>query len=133
MIAKSGKGTSAYRHENRDHSLLVQIFLWEKDIDNAWREAKAGGCYDEQWLTLADKRAATHPADSLPIYKKEAETQIARMGNESYRAAAQRLRKIHELMERMNESAGFNRYVAELRLKHKPKRNFIKLLDQATW
>jgi hypothetical protein len=27
-----------------DRSELVRIFLWEKDVDSAWREAKSGGC-----------------------------------------------------------------------------------------
>ena len=30
-----------------DHSLLVQIFLWEKDVEAAWREAQAGGCHGQ--------------------------------------------------------------------------------------
>ncbi|MBF0613005.1 MAG: SWIM zinc finger family protein, partial [Magnetococcales bacterium] len=39
-----------------DRSLLVEIFLWEKDVEQAWREAKEGGCSQPLWLNLATQR-----------------------------------------------------------------------------
>src|SRR6266850_2028884 len=59
-----------------DHSLLVQIFLWEKDVEAAWREAKAGGCHDGWWLELARLREKQFPADVIPIYQKQVDTLI---------------------------------------------------------
>jgi tetratricopeptide (TPR) repeat protein len=38
------------------HSELVRVFLWEKNIEAAWREAKSGGCSGNLWLQLAAKR-----------------------------------------------------------------------------
>src|SRR6266508_484508 len=51
-----------------DHSDLVRVFLWEKDVDAAWSEAMAGGCSASLWMQLAEQREADHPADVVPIY-----------------------------------------------------------------
>ena len=40
------------------------------------------------------------------------------------------VKKIQSLMLRLGESKVFAPYLAELRMKYKAKRNFIKLLDQ---
>jgi len=39
--------------DNHGHSLLVRIFLHEKDVESAWQEAKEGGCSGQLWLELA--------------------------------------------------------------------------------
>ena len=36
-----------------DHSELVKIFLWEKNIDAAWEAAQERDCRAELWLALA--------------------------------------------------------------------------------
>jgi hypothetical protein len=59
---------------SRDHSLLVQIFLWERDVEAAWREAQAGGCHDSWWMELTRSREKQFPADVVPIYQKQVDT-----------------------------------------------------------
>jgi hypothetical protein len=54
-----------------DHSELVTIFLWEKDVEAAWREAREGGCSNDLWMDLARKRETNHPEDALPIYQRQ--------------------------------------------------------------
>lgn len=116
-----------------DHSALVEIFLWDKDFESAWREAKAGGCYDSLWRTLAAWREKDHPLDAVPIYWKDVESALKRMGNEAYREALRVLRKIRLLMQRVGQEEKFRRELAALRAAHKAKRNFLKLLDHAKW
>lgn len=116
-----------------DHSALVEIFLWEQDFESAWREAKAGGCYDGLWRTLAAWREKDHPQDAVPIYWKDVENALKRMGNEAYREAVRLLRKIRLLMQRIGQEEKFRRELAALRAAHKAKRNFLKLLDHAKW
>ena len=41
--------------------------------------------------------------------------------------------KIGDLMHRSGEDQAFVRYAAEVRARHKPKRNLMKLLDQKGW
>lgn len=50
------------------YSGLVRIFLWEKNIEAAWVEAKNGGCTHDLWLELAAKREGDHPEDALTVY-----------------------------------------------------------------
>ncbi len=116
-----------------DHSVLVEIFLWEKDFESAWREAQVGGCYDSLWRTLAAWREKDHPLDATPIYWKDVESALQRMGNESYREAVRLLRKIRALMQRVGQEDKFTRELTALRAAHKAKRNFLKLLDHAKW
>lgn len=116
-----------------DHSELVRIFLWERDADAAWREACDGGCTDSLWLELAAKQEQKHPEDVLPVYQKQVERTLNRKNNDAYRDAIGLLRKIHELLVSLGRESDFAGYVESVRIAHKPKRNFVKLLDHAKW
>jgi uncharacterized Zn finger protein len=121
------------RYRTADHSELVRIFLWEKDVEAAWREAHAGGCSNGLWMDLAAKREKDHPEDVLPIYRRQVERTLDRKNNQAYQEAVALLRKVRGLMVRTGDEPGFSRYLASLRAAHKPKRNFMKLLDGARW
>jgi len=110
-----------------DHSLLVQIFLWEKDVEAAWREAKVGDCHDSWWLELARLREKQFPADVIPIYQKQVDTLINQKNNHGYAEATKLLRKIRDLMTRLEWTDRFSSYLDGVRNAHKPKRNFMKL------
>jgi uncharacterized Zn finger protein len=114
-------------------SELVQVFLWEKDAQAAWREAQAGGCSEALWMELAKRREQDHPQDALPIYRRQIEPILRHMGNDAYREAVQMLRRIRGVLVRLGREAEFAAYLQSLRAVHKPKRNFIKLLDHARW
>ncbi len=116
-----------------DHSELVRVFLWEKDVDAAWREARQGGCSTALWLELAATREQVHPEDALFVYRNQVEPTLARKNNEAYREAIGLLYKIQRLMARLGRREDFSSFVAVLRVAHKPKRNFMKLLDAAKW
>ncbi len=116
-----------------DHSELVRILLWQKDVEAAWREAQEGGCSDDLWLELAAKREKDHPADVLPIYQRQIEPTLGRKNNDAYRDAIHLLRKVRGLMARLGREAEFAVYLESLRAAHKPKRNFMRLLDRAKW
>jgi uncharacterized Zn finger protein len=112
-----------------DHSELVRIFLWEKDIEAAWREAKAGDCSADLWLELAAKRERDHPKDALAVYQARIDPTVNQKNNDAYKAAVGLLRKVRDLMTRLGREAEFARYLETVRATHKPKRNFMKLLD----
>jgi len=113
-----------------DNSRLVEIFLWEKDAEAAWSEAQTGGCHDRLWLELAKFREAEHPADAVEVYKRLIEPIIEQKNNQAYDEAFRMVMKIRELMARLGRSGDFLAYLASLRLRHKPKRNLMKLLDK---
>jgi len=113
------------------NSELVRIFLWEKADDAAWREAKANGCTTELWMQLAARREKQHPEDALPIYRNRIEPIINQKHNQAYEDGVRLLRKMGELMARLGQQEEFARYIEMARIVHKPKRNFMKLLDEA--
>jgi uncharacterized Zn finger protein len=125
-----GQARHRWMRPNEDHSPLVEIYLYERDIEAAWREAQAGGCSDSLWLQLAAKREEEHPADAAPIYLKQAEAAVATTRNGRYEDSVGLLVKAAAVMKRMGQSAEFVRNLEALRTKYKIKRNFIKLLEQ---
>jgi uncharacterized Zn finger protein len=133
-IAEAKRAASKNRWSARaDQSELVRVFLWEKDVEAAWREAQEGGCANDLWMALAAKREKDHPEDVLPIYQRQVESTLDQKNNEAYRAAIGLLRKIHGVMLRLKREADFARYLASVRAAHKPKRNFMTLLERTKW
>lgn len=118
---------------NSDNSTLVEIFLWEGDVEAAWREAQEGGCYDQLWMALAKKREPEHPADALAVYQRRIGPILDQKNNDAYQEAVGLLKKIKELLGRTGREEEFAGYLQGIRTAHKPKRNFIKLLDAARW
>lgn len=113
-----------------DHSELVRIFLWEKDDEAAWREAKEGGCSSDLWRRVAGMREKDHPKDALPVYQGLIDPIVDRKNNEAYREAVGLLRKIRELMAGLGREEEFARYLETVRSTHKPKRNFMTLIEK---
>jgi uncharacterized Zn finger protein len=119
--------------EQADSSPIVRILLWEKDDEAAWREAQEGGCSEDLWLELARRREKSYPQDALPIYKRRIDPVLDRKDIEAYREAVRTLQLIRRLMKALGREADFTAYLEEVRAAHRPKRNFMKLLDQARW
>ena len=116
-----------------DHSELVRIFLWENNTEAAWQEAKEGGCHAGLWLELAAKRENTYPKDVLPIYQEQVERTLEQKNNAAYSEAVKFLKKINKLMLSLEMQQDFQKYLDLVRLKHKAKRNFMKLLQEANF
>ena len=125
-----GRARHRWVEPQDDHSRLVEIFLYERDTEAAWREAQEGGCSDGFWLQLAAAREKDHPADAAPIYLKQAEAAVTETRNGRYDDSVDLLVKAAAVMKRMGRDAEFVRHLEALRVKYKLKRNFIKLLEQ---
>ncbi|HBW23275.1 MAG: hypothetical protein A2X28_06335 [Elusimicrobia bacterium GWA2_56_46] len=123
-------GLTWYRVDNSD---LVEIFLWEKDAETAWREAKDGGCSDSLSMKLASLREKDHPEDALAVYRKQIEPILSQKNVVAYGQAVELLRTIRFLMIQIGRETEFAPYLESVRAAHKPKRNFLKLLDQKKW
>ena len=118
------------RAEAPDQSPLVEIFLWEKDAEAAWQEAKAGICHERLWLQLADVRAKEHPEDAIAVYQRQVAHLVQQTNNQSYEEAITLVKKIKPLLIRVGGVSSVGGYLAELRVSFKAKRNFMKMLDQ---
>lgn len=113
-----------------DHSLRVEIALWEKDLDAAWESAHEGACDRNLLITLAGKLESSRPGDAVSLYRRVVPPIVGQTGNAAYNEAIKLIRKVGELMKAQDLSRQFGDYLAELRVQFKPKRNFIKLLDE---
>jgi uncharacterized Zn finger protein len=125
-----GKTRSRWMRASDNNSPLVEIFFYEGNPEEAWREAKAGGCADSLWLRLAAAREKEHPEDAAPIYLKYAEAGVAVTSNGRYEDSVSLLAKTAAVMKRLDRSAEFVGILEALRAKFKIKRNFIKLVEQ---
>jgi uncharacterized Zn finger protein len=122
---------SIYRYGKVGNSLLVEIFLWEGDTEQAWQEAQRGGCSYNLWMRLAELRAVKYPEDALAVYSNQIEPLLNQTNNDAYHQAIELLKKIKDLMIRLDQEAEFEASLARLKAEYKRKRNFIKFLNQA--
>jgi uncharacterized Zn finger protein len=126
--------TSARRPSLRrrsDATELVRVLLWEGDPDAAWQAATGGGCTHNLWLQLADQRRATHPGDTLTVYRRHVEQTIAGKDKRSYAEAVRLIAEtIRPLLIECGKPEDFESYLEEIRASHRPKRNLMKLMDQ---
>ena len=113
-----------------DHTSLVEIFMWEERYEEAWQEATIGGCSDSWWIKVANQRGKEHPADAIPVYRRLVGPLIKQLNNSAYETAIILIRKIRELMIRLEQGSDFSRYLITVRAEFRSKRNFIGMLDQ---
>ena len=141
LVRKNIAGQKAIPGGNRsyswapqqDHSLLVEIFLSEKDAEAAWIEAQQGGCRESLWLQLAGTREQEHPEDAIAIYRRQIGPALERKSKQSYLNAVGYLEKIRKLMVRMGREAEFNKELLAIKSEWKRLRNFIQCIERTTW
>ena len=113
-----------------DHSLLVEIFLWEDDLEAAWQEACDGGCDEYLWLRLARFREHDHPRDAIAVYQRQVGPIVGRTNNKAYAEAMVLIRRIKNLLHKSGEPEEFQQYLRALRTDFKRKRNFMQMLEE---
>jgi uncharacterized Zn finger protein len=126
-VLRSGLGSG------RDRSELVAALLWESDPEEAWREAKEGGCRRDQWLALARARERDHPGDALEVYVAQIEPAIRASDNHSYAGAVEWLERAQAMFARMELEDGFDKLIRDILERHRAKRNLIKRLEERGW
>lgn len=113
--------------------VLVEILLHEGDVDSAWETATTYGCTDRLWLTLARARGRDRPLDAVPVYERAVYAEIESRNNKAYRAAVDHLAAIRKLARQAGEPIRFDGVLADIRSKHRQKRNLMALLDARKW
>jgi uncharacterized Zn finger protein len=116
-----------------DNSTLVEVLLFDGDVEQAWAEASGGGCRRDLWAELARLREDEHPTDAIPIWQTEVERQISAKNNQSYAEAVGLIERVGRLLNAADRESEFAPYVAGLRVSHKPKRNLMKLFAERDW
>lgn len=113
-----------------DHSLLVEILLWEKKPEEAWNEAKTGDCSEAWWLQLAAWREKANPEDCIPIWRRRIARLTQCANQRDYVPAAESLVKLGELMTRTGSGKEFAEYMQSIRDELRRRRNFISELNK---
>lgn len=116
-----------------DSSTLVEVLLFDGDVETAWAEASTAGCRRDLWLELARRREGEHPLEAIPIWQAEVERRIDAKNNQAYAEAVDLIAQVGRLMEAADREADFAPYVAKVRAAHKPKRNLMKLFNERSW
>lgn len=101
--------------------MLIELLVKEKMLDSAWSTLESHGGNAELQEALADASKASHPDKALAVYAKLVEDH-AKFAN--YEEAVRLVKRMAGLREAAEQAA----YVAELKDRHKRKRNFMKLL-----
>lgn len=114
-------------------TVLVEILMYEGEIESAWTAAVEYGSDARSQMTLARAREADHPLDAIPVYEREVFTLIDQKKNPAYRAAVELLDRIRMLADRAGQPELFTTILERVRTQHKAKRNLKKLLDAKGW
>ena len=141
------------RPERPDFTTLVRALLWEnevsaeanagvasvkpaqsggrshKDLDAALAEAKAGLCHAYTLIDLAHALAPARTEEAVSLYRRAVNPIVELRKNDAYADAAKAMRAARDLLKALGREREFGNWLAEVRLAHKPKRNFMKLLD----
>jgi tetratricopeptide (TPR) repeat protein len=114
------------------NSRLVEVLLWEGETDAAWEAAQRGGCTGLGWLQVARARAATHPAESIPVLLRVVDTARSQAANrKAYAAIARQLVELRDWHRRAGSEAAFADYVRRVRADHRSRPAFQDELDIA--
>lgn len=104
--------------------LLIEILMAEKQYEDAWVVLRERGAGARLALRLAEKSEKTHQTEVTAVYRQHVESLVRMGGNRSYEEAARTIARMADLQSAAAHAA----YVDDLRIRHKAKRNFIKLL-----
>ena len=113
------------------HSILVEVLMWEGDIDAAWQAAQHGGCTRRHWLEVARARAGQHPADAIPVLEQETLRAIEGANRSAYRAAAKLAKELRGYAERAGKSAEFAAWIRTVRTDNTRRRALQNEFDLA--
>jgi len=129
LTGKFRRTTKSPRYKPHDHSILVEIYLWEKDTADALQAAKTGGCAEHLWFDLARACEKSAAQEAINIYQAKINGIVNQTNNNAYDRAANILKTIKKLMVQLGQSTQFSQF-NELRSAHKAKRNFIKKIEK---
>ena len=133
---KSGNAYSSFPKKE----LLIRIAILEKRHDDAlawyaripqhdthgWGYGYGGGLGS----TVAEAVKQTHPDAALDIWRRQAESEIARVTPAAYDIAGAYLDEMKTVYACLGRTQEWTELIADLRAKHRPKRRLTEVLDR---
>jgi hypothetical protein len=127
QLDKSNVGQRRRWQSPRD--ILVQFAMREDMLALAWETVSTHGCQEGLLMSLAEASEISHPAEALTAYAGRVEQRARVGGREAYADACQIIQRMARISERVGEREAHDRWLAELKLRHKAKRTFMALLN----
>lgn len=128
--AETVTNKAGWQPEPPDHSLLVEIFVYENRLEEAWQEARTGGCSSQCWYTLAEASHTTQPGEAGEVYLRLARQELVESRTSRYHSEVALLIKAAGAMHRANRGQEFQRELERLKLDFRLKRTFLALLEE---
>jgi len=104
--------------------LLIRVLTAETMFEEAWDMVRAHKGSDSVVMALAETSGPRHPKEALAVYTATIDKLVSTGGNGNYEEAHRLIIKMGHLRARQEQVS----YVAELMVRFKARRNFIKLL-----
>lgn len=129
------KGARASRFPNT--KVLLEIAIYEKRMDDIlkWYDIHSQkNQFSWDWEGRLDDKVANvvvkhYPDKAITIWKKLADSHIARKKLSGYIKAAEYIRKIQEILKKEGRSNEWASYLAKLRVENARKRRLLEILD----
>jgi tetratricopeptide (TPR) repeat protein len=112
-------------------SALLEIHLWEGELDDAIRALGTYGGPKELALELGRRVMETRPQAALVIFSTWIDRAISEMNQAGYELATECLLRVRTLLTALDRSSEFTTLLARTRAEHKPKHSLMRLLDTA--
>ncbi len=125
--------TGSNPHVQHLSATIVEVLLFEGNVDDAWRAATERECDQRLWMQLARARESEHPADVIPIYEREVEALIAKKNDGGYRDAVKLMARIESVYVRLGRPDAFATLVERVRTTHGRKTNLLRRLAAKNW
>jgi uncharacterized Zn finger protein len=106
---------------NGRREVLIAILIDEKAFDRAWAVVRQHGASMGAQEDLADASKKSHPREALGVYAARVEEHVT---SGRYDEAATLIARMGKLRDTAEQAA----YVADIKDRHRRKRNFMKLL-----
>ncbi len=127
---QAARGGPLWMQQKPDCSLPVELLLHEGKPEEAWQEARSGGCRSDLWQRLATLREKDSPEDAAAVYFQLGDQAIAGARSGKYKPGVQLLEKAAALWHRAGKSAEFDQQLAVLCRKYKLKRTLLELIEK---
>jgi tetratricopeptide (TPR) repeat protein len=104
--------------------LLVSILIEEEMFGAAWAVVREHKVSFGTRVDLANASGAMYPREALEVYAEHVNQFMSTGGNHAYGEAAKVIARMAALQSEAEQAA----YIAALKVRHRQKRNFMKLL-----
>ncbi len=120
----------AWHSTTADVDLLINIALWENDLELAISYSQKGEFSEQVGIHLADTVSQYAPNFALALYKNYVNQLVPKTNNQVYEQAFKLVLKIGDILKQQKQTLAFSDYVAELSVNYKLKRNFMAMLKK---